>query len=264
MLCGLATEAWSRPAERDDTGYRGWVGDPPRTPEITKLVYQNRMWSQRNYLNHPGLQAPKQLTFNERLILRDYARAYTANYLYRLLPHFIGWVPYLVVWYQYFFHFVSQLNDLRIQDEDIFDRVPDFVPWAVGATCIWFTSFTFVQVSAPPTLPTGCFTHRVCVRVCVCVLDAHSGVISTSHQVRSAHAPHTGTPALTFDPELTDEYYKTELIYCFLSAGSKLTLGLFLYISVLMYASFGEAINDTPANRRDGTASPAGSAHSDA
>jgi hypothetical protein len=54
------------------------------------------------------------------------------------------------------------------------------------------------------------------------------------------------------DTVIADFYYKTEWIYSFLSAGSKITLGLLLYVSVLMYASFAEAINDTPANRASG------------
>ena len=42
---------------------------------------------------------------------------------------------------------------------------------------------------------------------------------------------------------------QTEWIYCFLSAGAKITLGLLLYFSVLRFASFNEAMEDTPANR---------------
>lgn len=62
-----------------------------------------------------------------------------------MIPHALGWFPYVAVWVVYFNHFLGQLNDLRVSDEDLFNRVPDFVPWAVGGTCLWFTSFTFVQ-----------------------------------------------------------------------------------------------------------------------
>ena len=73
-------------------------------------------------------------------------------------------------------------------------------------------------------------------------------------------------------PPLKD--WKTELIYCALSLGSKLTLGLLLYMNastaplshftptlvaalveracawqVLRFSSFSEAMNDTPANQ---------------
>ena len=46
-----------------------------------------------------------------------------------------------------------------------------------------------------------------------------------------------------------DFYWKTEWIYCALSLGSKLTLGLLLYMNVLRFSSFSEAMNDTPANQ---------------
>ena len=63
-----------------------------------------------------------------------------------------------------------------------------------------------------------------------------------------AHARTTPLHAHPYTiPCLTD--WKTEWIYCFLSAGSKLTLGLLLYFSVLRFASFNEAMEDTPANR---------------
>ena len=39
------------------------------------------------------------------------------------------------------------------------------------------------------------------------------------------------------------------MIYCALSLGSKLTLGALLFINVLSFSSFAEAMNDTPANR---------------
>lgn len=42
---------------------------------------------------------------------------------------------------------------------------------------------------------------------------------------------------------------QTEWIYCFLSAASKIFLGLLLLINVLLYASFDEALANTPASR---------------
>tara|TARA_B110000046_G_scaffold182280_1_gene215963 strand:+ start:4467 stop:4691 length:225 start_codon:yes stop_codon:yes gene_type:complete len=39
------------------------------------------------------------------------------------------------------------------------------------------------------------------------------------------------------DTVIADFYYKTEWIYSFLSAGSKITLGLLLYVSVSCHAS---------------------------
>lgn len=49
------------------------------------------------------------------------------------------------MWVVFFNHFFSGLNDLRIRDEGLFDRVPPFVPYAIIGTCVFFTSFTFVQ-----------------------------------------------------------------------------------------------------------------------
>ena len=53
----------------------------------------------------------------------------------------------------------QQLDDLRREDEALFDRVPDFVPWAVLGTFVTFTTFTFPQwyyqyvtPGAPPAL----------------------------------------------------------------------------------------------------------------
>lgn len=69
-----------------------------------------------------------------------------------MIPHFIGWWPYTAAWVVFFNFFLAQLNDLRREDEALFERIPDFVPYAVGGTCLFFTSFTFVQVSPLPTL----------------------------------------------------------------------------------------------------------------
>ena len=120
MVCGLATETWSRPAERDTDGYRGWVGDPVRTNELMAIVQKKRKWHKRNYLQRPEdpvrydyestvsqlssrerfelenqrvAPMPEPLTYVERKVLRDYANAYTRNYVYRMIPHIVGWFP---------------------------------------------------------------------------------------------------------------------------------------------------------------------------
>ena len=43
------------------------------------------------------------------------------------------------------------------------------------------------------------------------------------------------------------KYYLTEYVYCALSLASKLSLGGLLYASVLTFASFEEALSNTPA-----------------
>lgn len=52
-------------------------------------------------------------------------------------------------------------------------------------------------------------------------------------------AHHTQTPILVS----TD--WKTEWIYCFLSASSKIFLGTLLYVNILVFASFDEGLNDS-------------------
>jgi len=120
MVCGLATETWSRPAERDADGYRGWVGDPLRTNQIMAIERKRRTYRGRNYIQRDSMTPypydqrvatltsqerydfenqgnsapmPETLTFEERAVLRKYAIDYTRNYMWRMIPHFVGWFP---------------------------------------------------------------------------------------------------------------------------------------------------------------------------
>ena len=92
MVCGLATETWSRPAPRDPDGYRGWVGDPPRDERIMTLECKKRAYRSLNeqlmvyrYEDAVHILTAQKLALedDERKLLRDYARAYTMNYVYR-------------------------------------------------------------------------------------------------------------------------------------------------------------------------------------
>lgn len=175
MLCGWATELWSRPSKREADGYRGWVGDPLRTDHIMLLERKKRAHRNRNYELRPERPVvyqyeqtinvlssrernqyreqeappmPPPLTYMERRELRDYARAYTVNYLRRLIPHFAGWLPYCALWFVYGNTFLQSLEDVRQENEDLYDRIPAFVPYAIGGTALWFTSFTFVSSPA--------------------------------------------------------------------------------------------------------------------
>ena len=49
----------------------------------------------------------------------------------------------------------------------------------------------------------------------------------------------------------------TEYIYALLSLSSKMFLGLLLYINVLMFSSFNEALNNTDANAASAAAAVA-------
>ena len=159
MIFGLATEAWSRPAKREDDGYRGWVGDPVRTKELLDIVEKKRdflafghvppevrlFFKDPPTVDDPRTTIPMALTDVERKILKTYSQDYMRNYLFRMIPHFIGFVPYVTVWVVYFTHFFTQMNDLRIADEPLFDKIPDFVPWIVAGTFVLFSTFTVVQ-----------------------------------------------------------------------------------------------------------------------
>ena len=110
MVFGLLTETWSRPAPRDPDGYRGWVGDPPRTNEIMAIEEKRRTHRDRNYVQRPegpvnyvyeqtmreansaqrwnynnqfAGPPPAALEPHEKELLRQYATAYTYNYFYR-------------------------------------------------------------------------------------------------------------------------------------------------------------------------------------
>jgi len=111
MFFGLAQESWSRPAPRDPDGYRGWVGDPPRTNEIMAIEEKRRTHRDRNFVQRPegpvryaynqtieeansaqrynyknqgdGGPPPAPLEPYEKQLLRAYAMQYTRNYFYR-------------------------------------------------------------------------------------------------------------------------------------------------------------------------------------
>jgi len=133
-----------------------------------------------------------------------------------MIPHFVGWFPYVACWVVYFTTFFSALEDLRRRDEDLWERVPDFVPYAIIGTGIWFTSFTFVQWRYQYVSP-----------------DFVSALSRTLYAL----------PLLT--PSSRSQYWKTEWIYSFLSLGAKMFLGLLLYINVLAFSSFSEGVSDS-------------------
>ena len=88
--------------------------------------------------------------------------------------------------------FFQQLEVLRIEDEDLYARIPDWVPIAFIGCMIIFSLFTFPQWWWQWAQP--------------------------------------------------QHYWKTEIVYCLLSATSKVFLGFLLYQNVLMAASFEEAV----------------------
>ena len=105
MLCGILTELYSRPESPAK-----WKGDPDPVA-----------WENFNY------------------------KAFSAkfkSYLYRMIPHYVGWIPYVTAWYLVLTNFYRQIWDLP---KEIQDRIPWFVPVAINGTVVTFSSFTFVQ-----------------------------------------------------------------------------------------------------------------------
>lgn len=64
------------------------------------------------------------------------------NYIYRMIPHYAGWIPYCTAWYLVLNNFYTQIWDLP---SEIRERIPWFVPVAINGTVLTFSSFTFVQ-----------------------------------------------------------------------------------------------------------------------
>lgn len=74
------------------------------------------------------------------------------NYLFRMIPHWIGFLPYCTAWWIILNNFYEQLDDLC---EPLRDLMPDFVPYAIFGSFAIFSSFTLVQLvyqSFPPRL----------------------------------------------------------------------------------------------------------------
>jgi hypothetical protein len=119
MLCGLLTECSSRP-EPIDYDQAGavltwrcdkWHLDPEPVD-----------WKQFSYA-----------AFCKKL----------RSYMRRMLPHFVGWVPYAAAWGIIFNGFFRQLADAS---PDMRNRIPSFVIPAVIGTAVIFSLFAFVQM----------------------------------------------------------------------------------------------------------------------
>ena len=147
-MFGFLTELWSRPHRDPETGrfdMTRWTGDAalvrpgePYTKLSTEEVCQRALQQSRRRM----------------------------NYLVRMIPHVLGIFPYVAMWViivssariepsvaraltpaanAQLNNFFVQLDDLRIADEDIYERIPDFVPWAVVGSMVIFSLFTFPQ-----------------------------------------------------------------------------------------------------------------------
>ena len=140
MFFGFLTELIARPDIRDDDGYRGWVGDTIRSDSIRSIERRRRKAATSR------VQFNKELTEEEKHTERRFSRLYVKNYVRRMTPHLLGFVPYTAVWYTFFLNFSTQLEDLKREDQALFDSIPDFVPVIIAGSVLIFSSFTFVQL----------------------------------------------------------------------------------------------------------------------
>ncbi len=204
MLCGLLTEFVSRPAAREDDGYRGWVGDPVRSEELKAAWAKKQSIDHLNdkvappprynpYYEYTPYQSRRiYMTLYEAKLIQKYQRDYFRNYCRRMAPHALGIFLYVAPWVVFVNHFYTSLSDLRVRDEALFARVPPWVPIAILGTVLVFSCFTITQI--------------------------------------------------VFQYRSPDDYWRTEVIYCLLSLTAKMYLGLLIYVNVLGYASFEEGL----------------------
>jgi hypothetical protein len=150
MMLGLLTEVTSRPRDASEKdGHRYWEGDPQRA---TYRVDATLQWMHAvksggapSNMGRGTASPPDAQRRQDQRDLSDYYRLRRWNYVRRMLPHVVGIFTYAFAWVPILWHFFQQLDDLRREDEDLFENVPDFVPWAVLGTFVTFSTFTFPQ-----------------------------------------------------------------------------------------------------------------------
>jgi hypothetical protein len=69
--------------------------------------------------------------------------SWNGSYMWRMSPHFFGWVPYIAAWFIVLGNFRRQIDDSPPQVQE---SIPWFVTYAVYGTALTFTSFAFVQI----------------------------------------------------------------------------------------------------------------------
>ena len=219
QMFGLLTELYSRPAST--TSKKTITGTDGKEKEVVVTLWKQYMWHGDYDMYDPDDQAllPKEPAYASRMI----ARRRRANYVYRMLPHVIGIFPYVTVWVVVLNGFFSQLEDLKIAQPDIYERIPEWVTAAIAGTVIVFTLFTFRKL-CHPHLSLNCIPN----------VPFPPPTAQWWYQWLPPH-----------------HYWKTELWYCALSATSKLLLGILLYVNVVLVGSVDTALtfhNTTETN----------------
>jgi hypothetical protein len=166
MIFGLVTELASRPVEfKDDSGYLHltWQSMPPLTQRLARLLREEKK-AKRNKASFEGRQsdlrrrsatvaplsavgaAPLSSSTTDEEYLRWYKSHFWAAYRRRILPHVLGYTPYLAVWVHYVYNFFTSLSDAAGDNPDLYARIPSWIPYAVLSTFVFFSSFALAQV----------------------------------------------------------------------------------------------------------------------
>jgi hypothetical protein len=215
MVCGFATELWSRPRSYPDGEDYAWRAGP--TPGYSGLVRYSKL-KKEDQLNSDGTTTTilkagnpnalkriaqdewegdrplryydadekdptkkwKRYAYDEGLVDLQYF----FNFVRRMLPHAFGYIPMTGAWVMMIkFLETSKLDVKRLHNRDDLE-IPDWVSVVLYGTVVIFWSFSVIQIIfqyLPPNF-----------------------------------------------------YWGSELIYCFMSLTSKLYLGLFLLINVIL------------------------------
>lgn len=194
QMFGLLTELLARPGKRGEDGYRGWANDPIRSDAVLaaelkrrkimeypyrvkrhpRLPYHHAMEklspeARRRFENPEQVPVPDMLSDEEQYLLTRYAQSYTLAWVQRMFPHVLGFFPYITIWVILIQHFLDSLNDVRKENEALWELIPDFVVPAVFGTLVIFSSFTFVQYAVAQIERTHAggqvFTYRLAAQV---------------------------------------------------------------------------------------------------
>ena len=104
------------------------------------------------------------------------------NYVRRMAPHVVGFIPYASAWAVLFSTYTNTISDVQ-EAFDVNDEVPAYILSAISSTFAIFSTFTATQIY--------------------------------------------------FQWQPPSKYFKSEPVYCVLSATSKTTLGLVLIANVI-------------------------------
>jgi hypothetical protein len=147
-MFGLLTELLAKPHRKCEM----WKGDkaPIKTPNLWEF---KAITSCKDILDFTYILAGPLIRLFKRIrwflwaIFYRYTKRYRVwadeddnimirirNYMHRMFPHFLGIFPYVTAWYILIKHFLDSIEDLRVEDEETYELMPDFVVPAVFGT----------------------------------------------------------------------------------------------------------------------------------